>query len=296
MPRRPLPLERMRAAESAARFGSFRLAAAELGLTPSAVSHRVSTLEGELGLRLFERIGRGVQPTKQGRELAEAVRVALDQIGATWERLEAGARKEPLRISSAPLFAATYILPFLADWRQSHGASPIRIESSNAVANLEGGACDVAIRVAYNVGQARLRAEPLLTTDNIIVASPDLANSHCGPSQLRDGPLLALTLLPKSWRNAMRHWGIQPVDEAPTLWFDSLEALLRQAVEGRGFALVPRQLVRHHLTGGALVAPFPEFSMTGPAYWLVTRRGEENKPRIRLFRRWLSGRIASDAA
>jgi DNA-binding transcriptional LysR family regulator len=116
------------------------------------------------------------------------------------------------------------------------------------------------------------------------------------PSDLRDGPLLGLTLLPKSWRNAMHHWGIKPADAAPTLWFDSLEAILRQAVEGRGFAVVPRQLVRHHLSAGALVAPFPEFSMAGPAYWLVTRRGGENKPRIRLFRRWLSGRIAAEEA
>ena len=296
MPRRPLSLERLKAVECAARAGSFRLAAAELGLTPSAVSHRVSALESELGLRLFERLGRGVQPTRQGQELAEAVRRALNQIGATWERLESDARKEPLRISSAPLFAATYILPFLADWRQSHGASPIRIESSNALADLEGGACDVAIRVAYNVEQTELRAEPLLTTENIIVASPHLADGRGDLSDLRDGPLLGLTLLPKSWRNAMRHWGIKPADEAPTLWFDSLEAILRQAVEGRGFALVPRQLVWHHLSGGALVAPFLDFSMAGPAYWLVTRRGEENKPRIRLFRRWLSGRIAAGEA
>jgi LysR family transcriptional regulator, glycine cleavage system transcriptional activator len=292
MPRRPLPLERLRAVECAARSGSFRLAAAELGLTPSAVSHRVSALESELGLRLFERLGRGVQPTRHGRELAEAVRQALDHIGSTWERLEAGARKEPLRISSAPLFAATYVLPFLADWRQSHGASPIRIESSNAVANLEAGACDVAIRVAYNVEQTELCAELLLTTQNIIVASPGLADGGCDPAQLRDGPLLGLTLQPKSWRNAMRNWGIKPADEAPTLWFDSLEAILRQAVEGRGFALVPRQLVRHHLSTGALAALFPEFDMPGPAYWLVTRRGEENRPRIRLFRRWLAARIA----
>ena len=188
-----------------------------LTIPPARARARVSALESELGLRLFERLGRGVQPTRQGQELAEAVRRALNQIGATWERLESDARKEPLRISSAPLFAATYILPFLADWRQSHGASPIRIESSNALADLEGGACDVAIRVAYNVEQTELRAEPLLTTENIIVASPHLADGRGDLSDLRDGPLLGLTLLPKSWRNAMRHWGIKPADEAPTL-------------------------------------------------------------------------------
>src|SRR5690349_9532422 len=107
------PLASLRAFEAACRHPTFAAAAAELGLTPSAVSHQVRSLEEELGVVLFRRSPRGVAITEAGEVLAAATRRAAGEIAAAVETLRGRQVANTLRLSAAPLIASVLIAPAL---------------------------------------------------------------------------------------------------------------------------------------------------------------------------------------
>jgi LysR family transcriptional regulator, glycine cleavage system transcriptional activator len=112
-----------------------------------------------------------------------------------------------------------------------------------------------------------------------------------GLDDLERGPLLTITHLPGAWPDAADAWGVALPADIPTLWFDSLETIVRRAEAGSGFALVPRQLIARELTSGAL-RQLPMLSaVSGPTYWFMTRRGERMQAGIKTFVRWISGRV-----
>ena len=113
MARRPLPpLNGLRAFEAAARLGSFAAAAAELGVTPGAVSQQVRALEARLGVALFARRPQSLAPTEAARALLPALSEALDGIAAAVRRLASEAAAAlPLRVAAPAGFAAGFLLP-----------------------------------------------------------------------------------------------------------------------------------------------------------------------------------------
>src|SRR5215510_2633258 len=112
--RRNLPLHTLPAFEAAARHASFRLAAAELHLTPSAISHQIRTLEDALGMRLFQRLPRGLKLTEAGANYASTVREALDRLGEGGAPASSHGR---LRLSVPDWVARFVVLPALARFR-----------------------------------------------------------------------------------------------------------------------------------------------------------------------------------
>ena len=105
------PLDALRVFESAARHGHYQRAAEELFLTPSAVSHRIRSLEDLLQVKLFRRAGRGVSLTPEGRAYADDVRGALETLRRATQRLTSG--RGPLTLSLTPAIALRWLLPSL---------------------------------------------------------------------------------------------------------------------------------------------------------------------------------------
>src|SRR5687767_4643067 len=121
----------VRAFEAAARRGSFTVAAEELGLTQSAISRHVRTLEEAFGERLFERRGRYVQLTEQGEAYFGAVSEGLRQVRtATHAMLMRNRRPESVAISLLPCLAALWLAPRLAEFTASHPKLELRIHAS----------------------------------------------------------------------------------------------------------------------------------------------------------------------
>lgn len=280
------PLERLRAFEAAARLGSFRAAALELNLTPSAISHRIRALEAALGHRLFARFGPTVSLTAEGNRLSAVMRQAMDAMALVWGELQTDVSTRGLRVSCAPLFAVEFILKHLAGFEAAYPDIALEIESSHAPSRLNAGECDVAIRLAEQPDPA-FDCMPLVTVDAIAVAAPYRISGGRDVDDLMRGPLLAITYMPTAWPTALAAWRTGVQKGTPILWFDSLEAIVRRAEEGAGFGLVPRQLVHDQLANGSLASLPSLAAVPGPTYWLMTRRGETRERKIRAFTTWL---------
>src|SRR3712207_2402118 len=123
---RPLPLSALRAFEAAARTGSFRAAAEDLNLTPSAMSHAIRGLEDTLGTRLFLRQGRSIRLSDEGRTLMRHVERGFGELQLGIGNVSAHA-PQLLRVHSAPSFAAQWLLPRLRRLLQEVEGLEVRI-------------------------------------------------------------------------------------------------------------------------------------------------------------------------
>jgi LysR family glycine cleavage system transcriptional activator len=142
MPKRLPALDSLRFLEAGARHANFTRAAAELGVTPAAVSLRIRDLEAELGVVLFRRSGPTVTPTEAGSVLAARVAQALGLLRAAVEDCRGAA--EPLRVTAVPTFAMRWLTPRLAANHALPDAVPIRLDVSAELRPADG--FDIAIR------------------------------------------------------------------------------------------------------------------------------------------------------
>src|SRR5689334_15087346 len=142
------PLTGLRAFEAAARHLSFRLAASELGVTPTAISHQIKQLEHHCGRPLFRRQPRPLALTAAGQRLFPVLRDGFGTFAETLSSIRGGHQGEHLRITATNAFAARWLLPRLPQWRAAHPRLKLDIAGTDAVLDLDAGEADVAIRYA----------------------------------------------------------------------------------------------------------------------------------------------------
>lgn len=289
-----LPLAALRAFEAACRLGSFRDAAAEVGLTPSAVSHHVRQLEASLGTTLFLRLHRKVIVTPAGAELGAGVGRGLAVVAAAYATAQAP--PGPLVISAAPDFAVRWLMP-AAKALEAEGIM-LRIEASTRLADIGAGECDVAIRLGPRPA-APLTSERLASSPVVLLGAPvRLAGRPAlAPEEIAAGPLLGLSLRPKFWTEVLARLG-QPASPRAEAMFDSLDAALRAAEAGHGFTYAPEMLVADHVAAGrlALVHPRRFGTRTAWSYWFTTRPESFDQRAIRRLREGLRAALSSKAA
>ncbi|QDO97904.1 transcriptional regulator GcvA [Ferrovibrio terrae] len=282
------PLGALRAFEAAARHLSFKTAADELGVTPTAISHQLRLLEDSIRQRLFVRHIRKVTLTPAGDALYPVLRDGLDSFAFALERLRAGPQRRRLTLSATPAFVAKWLLPRLGDWQARHPDIDLHLHASEQPVNLSGGSADVAIR--YGRGDwPDLHTEKLLPSPFAPVASPRLALR-------RPADLKRQTLLHFDWRQRRRDtpiwkcWaeqaGIKGLDIAGGLRFSDESHAIQAAIAGQGVALLGLPLVTTELASGALVQPFGPV-LQGDGYHLVTLPERAQQPEIVALQGWL---------
>ncbi|MBL6455902.1 LysR family transcriptional regulator [Belnapia sp. T6] len=285
-----LPLAALRAFEAAARRGSFQAGAAEIGLTPSAVSHHVRGLEATLGLPLFRRLHRGVALTPTGASLAAALAEGFGAIAAAYAA--ARAPRGVLSVSAAPVFAGRWLLPAMEALRRE--GIELRVELSSRAADLDSGACDVAIRMGRRP-PAPLVAERLASTTAVLLAAPSRMAGRAAltPEEIAEGPLLGIKLIGEFWPRTLARLGI-PAAPRREILSDSMEAALRMAEGGFGIGFAPEVAVQDRIAVGTLCLAHPRrFGGNGQYYWFVTRPEAVAQPAIRRLRDWLQEALAS---
>ncbi len=274
------PLESLRVLEACVRNASFTRAAAELGVTPSAVSLRIRDLEAEMGVALFRRSGPRVSATETGRGLAARLGEALALMRAAVDAC--GEPTPSLRLSAPPTFGARWLVPRLAAYQALPDAVQIRLDVSAEVRVSD--TFDLAIRIGQG-GWPGLDAVRLMPVDATPMLSPSLMAGRVleHPEQLA-----ALPLLPhEDWRR----WFVENGVGAPTLRFAGTDYPTHEldasaAIEGVGVALLSPTLFAPLLAQGALMRPFDQ-SITGPAWlYLVSYPGEARVAVLR-FAEWL---------
>lgn len=279
-------LNGLRTFDAVARHLSMKHAAAELCVTPSAVSQQLRGLEEELGVSLFRRANRALYLSDAGQSLLPAIRNAFRLMTEATDRVRNGADSGMLTVSVTPFFAETWLVPRLGDFQARHPAIDLRVMATTALANLAAGEADVAIR--HGLGSYRDMISDLLIAPMVVpVASPDLVIRLGSPGEAVD-----LLDWPKvhgadrgGWPLWFRHHGL--IATARGASFDDVGLLRAAILSGQGAGLLPAALAEPDIRDGRLVGLADPVLLDGLAYYLVTPSAADLRPSVMAFRHWL---------
>lgn len=295
--RRLPPLHSLRAFEAAARHLSFKKAAAELAVTPTAVSHHLRVLEGELGVKLFERHARHIELTAYGRELYPVLREGFDAFADAIARLKSGKVRTVVTLSATVAFTARWLVPRVPAFHKDNPRIDLRLHASDDLVDLRSGLADAAIR--YGRGEyAGLTAERLF---------PDVFAPVCSPRlQLREvRDLQRHTLIHFEWRRQRRdnptwnRWlqaaGVAELTAKADLILTDESQAIQAAIAGHGVALISVALVADELARGTAKRPFGP-TLAGYQYDFVYPPRAEQSERIAALRTWIQKELRAAGA
>ena len=292
-------LNGLRAFDAAARHLSFTRAAAELNVTQTAISHQIRRLEAQLGVRLFVRRNRALLLTREAQGYLPAVRTAFEDLRRATARLQRPDRDELLTVSTSASLAATWLDTRVATFQDAHPTVEVRITTSTHLVDFQREEVDMAVR--YGRGHwPGLRAQWLMAEDIFPVCSPSLLQGprplRC-PEDLAHHTLLHASVSREDWRLWLTAAGL-PVSLALRrgLNFDQSFMALQAAMEGLGVALGRTRLVERDIAAGRLIVPFDVILPSDAGFYIVAPEETADAPKIRLFRDWLVGSVARDAA
>ena len=289
MPLRLPPLSALRFFEAAGRHQSFKLAAAELNVTPSAVSHGIVALEQVLGVALFVREARKLSLTAEGADYLPYVSEALSLIAIGTARLPNARAKRTIAVSCAPTLASRWLLPRLHNFGDRWPNVSVTVDTSRRHVGFPIDGFDFAIRMsrapAAGTAWSRLFGERLVP-----VCSPTYGKTLLdgdGRIDLARAALIHITAASEDWQAWLDKRGIAGIETAGGLRFDTIELAFEAAIMGLGVALGRRPLVDRDLATGALVEISPDAIVAETAYWLVSSEEADHRSDLSGFKRWL---------
>ena len=283
-------LNGLRAFEAAARHLSFTLAASELNVTQTAISHQIRRLEEELGIRLFIRKNRALALTPKARDYLPGVRAAFNDLRLATDRLLRKDDDHVLTVSTLASLAAKWLLPRLTAFQEAHPGIDVRITTSTGLVDFRSGDVDAAIRYGRGNWQG-LRADWLMADDFFPVCSPALLNGKrplkC-PEDLRDHVLLHTSTNSDDWRQWLTAAGLpSDISKQPGITFDLILMTVQAAIDGIGVAMGRTSYVQDDIAKGRLVVPFKIALPVDAGFYLVSPEGVAEPPKLRAFRQWL---------
>jgi len=293
------PLTALRAFEAAARHMSFAKAAAELFVTPAALSYQIKALETELGQPLFHRLNRAVSLTEAGRALAPGTAEAFTMLMASWRKARKLNDNGVLTVTAGPAFTSKWLAPRLYDFAQQNPDIELRFAAGLRIADFDRDEVDVAIRFSVDAPDD-LFSEPLIDEWLTPMMTPQLAETIEEPSDLINQTLIhddsiAFVPRPCDWA-AWAHVSSTPLDTTHGPRFSQADHALDAAMSGAGVVLGRVSLATRALEAGRLVAPFSLGLITKAKFRFVCQNGNENRPNILAFRHWVFKEIAASRA
>lgn len=294
-PRRPLSLRGIRTFCSAARHQSFRLAAEELFVTASAVSHQVKKLEEELKVELFDRTGRSIQLTVAGRLLFDEAEKLVSGVDDAAAQLRRDYRRESLRVSVQPFFASELFIPRLQDFTALHPDIDIQVDTSDETSERHPAAADVSIRLFRQVPD-NLSCDRLFPLRLVPACSPGFRESipMVGWQVSRALPIVVHSSRANAWKAWSDRSGISVPKTDNVIRLDSMIAVARAAEQGVGAALVPLPLAESWFDSGRLVRLFDYELVTADEYCVVAEKDQQDRPEVRALRDWSLQTFAAD--
>ena len=302
-PRLP-PLDGLRFFEAAARHQSFVRAAAELGVTPAAVAHRIRTLEQHLDVPLFDRSHRSVRLNRRGRAYLKEVQRILAEVHGISERQ----RRRPRRVQivSVEAVAEKWLLPRLASFTADHPDIAIELETNHR--GVDPTRRDFDAWLAYTGETAAPRPLPrredtlleeTLYEENLHpVCSPALLAARGRPrtpADLHRWPLL----YDLGWDADWSYWFARQGEPAPDLaqasGFRLYSMLVQAAVNGIGAAIGRPMLIAHELERRTLVPLFKCQAEAPERCCLITTAASRRRLEVQAFRKWILGEARTAA-
>jgi LysR family glycine cleavage system transcriptional activator len=297
------PLNSLRAFEAAARHLSLTRAAAELNVSPGAISHQISGLEALLGVQLFERRVRAVVLTAAGKLLYPGVQAGFTHLRDAVEGLKEADSARVLVVSTPPGLTAKWLAPRLYRFADAHPDIDTRISSSLNNANFTTDGVHLAIRqlAEFAAPDPALEADKLVAMALVPVCSPGFLERHRPletAERLARVPLIHdETFLPRArvptWTDWFAAAGIEHVEIPRGLTFNTADHALDAASEGAGVLLAQNILAYDQVRSGRLLIPVPLALASGRAYYLVRPKRGGERPQVKAFMRWVTDEFAA---
>lgn len=290
-----LPYSALRAFEAVVRHKGFSAAALELGISQSAVSQHVKTLEEWLGQELLVRGARNSTATRYGTMLAQEISQGLGGISDACTLIrESGRTDKTIVISCLPGFAFTWLFPRLLRFDLAHPDLSISIATDTGHRPFSSAEADIGIRYGLDDFPG-LQVDHLMGERLFPVCSPALLQ---GEHALHDAASLAHhTLLQDEILNygtsdpTWQYWadacGVTLPTGLRTRRFGQSNMVIQAAIEGIGVAMGREPLVIDALCEGRLVRPFPEITQSPLSYWLVRRKEKQESAKVQEFLKWI---------
>jgi DNA-binding transcriptional LysR family regulator len=281
------PLPSLRLFEAAGRHESFRRAADELGLTASAVSHGIDSLEKFFGVALFRRSARGVALTPSGRYLLPFVSEGLSMIALGAQRLPGRRGERAVVLSVAPTFAQRFLVERLPKFRKLHPGVRISVDTSHRQALFPMDGVDLSIRIGKGAWPG-VKSELLFRERLVPLASPDYVASVTGKAgaDWARTSFIHISTVENDWDAWIEGAGLQI--EAPRhLQFDTIQLASAAAAAGLGVVIGRLPLIAADLRARRLVKLVDKEIPIDSGYWLVGPSGQETRPAVQSFRKWL---------
>lgn len=263
------PFAALRAFEAAARHLSFKSAARELGLTPTAISHQIKRLELEAGTLLFRRQARLISLTPAGERFARDIVPALQALRDAYQTLEGAQRQQAVVIGAGPIFSSRWLAPRLTHFAAAHPEIDLRLHYSPSDFWRRAHEFDIAI--AWGNGDwPGVRSTPLLKLSATPVLAPSLAERIgpiTAPADLAAAPLLHQRDT-HAWRNWFEERGL-PADAAGGAVFEDANVAMQATLFGQGVMLGYVEFVQDDISAGRLTQPLKDLSPVDEAYHLI---------------------------
>lgn len=288
------PIANLQAFEAVARRRSFALAAVELNLTASAISHQVARLEALLDIRLFERSAHGVRLSPAGEHYLLHVGTALNAITTATDDLRHGVRNS-LYVHSAPSIASLWLMPRLHRFAQAYPDISLNLSAAHTPSDFSLGQADIDIR--YGIPQwGDLVVEPLFEESVVPLASPVFIKAHKlkRVEQLLEVPLIQSNVSIVQWSDWFGRFTKLRGPDRFTLRFDRAQMSLDAAMQGLGVALESAVNAGGHLAERTLKAPFGrDQAIRVKAHFAVYPERHARRPAVEAFLSWLHSEAAN---
>ncbi|XUW90055.1 LysR substrate-binding domain-containing protein [Burkholderia sp. M6-3] len=283
-----LPLRAISVFHAAASSGSISRAAAELNVTPSAVSQQIQSLETHLGTALMTKVGRGVALTEAGERYFAMISEEIDRIADATQRIRGLRSVTLLTVRATPTLSTKFLLPRLRSFLDGHPDLEVRLNGTNEMTDFAQEAVDIEIR--HGTGQwPGVYVEALTEESFLPVCSP----AYCAPASLDAADLQRHRLI-YSIKSQVQwpHWfslaHAAPLDPGQRVLFDRSHMAIDAAVDGMGIALESTLMMWRELRDGTLICPVrepPAIRLT--TQWIVCPLEHLHKKKVILFLDWL---------
>jgi LysR family glycine cleavage system transcriptional activator len=285
-------LNSLRAFEAAARYESFKAAAEELRVTPSAVGYQVRGLEAFIGVRLFHRVGHRLKLTTAGSQFSRQLREGFDVLSRATKAIRRDKGISTLTVSATPALALRWLAPKVDEFRQRHPQIEFRIDASPKDADLDSGEVDLDIRYGLSA-DPKLNCDVIFREDIFPVCHPSLVSRRTPQLDLTGYVLLqvddwaARGGVWRCWEDWFTLCGVAALHPVRGPKLSQIDLAVEAASQQKGFAMGTERHLSEPRYKGLLIRPFRKsLKLTYMAYMVCLPEVAHNPP-VRAFRQWI---------
>ena len=279
------PIQYLPAFVAAARHSSFKLAATQLNVSPSAISQQIKTLESHIGLELFSRKKRTLELTRAGVRFYEVAKTTVAQYESGYDQFAEQYISPTLRVSMIPYIANEVVIPRLAEFKKQNPDINLVLQTSVQLENLQDKELDAAIRFGVPPWPEHDVALIAKAQSNLVASKTYIAEHPIKETKdWQQQTLIHSRTQINDWQGLMDRFNFTPKQE---LFFDSYDACIRAAEEGLGLVVGVFPISNKAVDKKKLITLARKHSPLEEAFYLVTKPNDNKQESYQALLKWL---------